>query len=77
MRSGISVELGIAMMVLAVVWSILSREVLRYQLRLGTALYDLPRRTCPGQGRRIHRRFLRILLFLPGLIIVLVRLMLR
>lgn len=77
--SGISVELGLAMMVLAVVWSIFGREVLRCQLRLGTALYDLPRPAEPAQVRAAEYTgvFLRILVFLLGLIIVLVRLMLR
>ena len=67
------------MMVLAVVWSIFSREVLRYQLRHGTALYGLPRPAEPAQVRAAEYTsvFLRIPLFLLGLIIVLVRLMLR
>ena len=70
--SGISVELGIAMMVVAVVWSIFSQEVPRYQLRLGTALYDLPRPAEPAQVRAAEYTgdFLLILLFLLGLFIV-------
>lgn len=77
--SGISVELGFAMMVLAAVWSIFRQEVLRYQLRLGTSLYDLPRPAEPAQVKAAEYTgaFLRILLFLLGLIIVLARLVLR
>jgi hypothetical protein len=77
--SGITVELGFAMMVLAVVWSIFRQEILRYQLRLGTALYDLPRPAEPAQVKAAEYTgvFLRILLFLLGLLIVLARLMLR
>jgi hypothetical protein len=76
--SGISVELGFAMMVLAAVWSIFRQEVLRYQLRLGTSLYDLPRPTEPAQVKAAEYTgaFLRILLFLLRLIIVLARLVL-
>lgn len=77
--SGITVELGFAMMVLAAVWSIFRQEVLHYQLRLGTALYDLPRPAEPAQVKAAEytSAFLRILLFLPGLLIVLARLVLR
>ncbi|MCB5293845.1 hypothetical protein BJQ90_03307 [Arthrobacter sp. SO3] len=67
------------MMVLAVVWSIFRQEILRYQLRLGTALYDLPRPAEPAQVKAAEYTgvILRILLFLLGLTIVLARLMLR
>lgn len=77
--SGITVELGFAMMVLAVVWSVFRQEVLRYQLRLGTALYNLPKPAEPAQVKAAEYTgvFLRVLLFLLGLIIVLVRLILR
>jgi len=39
--SGITIELGPALMVLSVVWSIFRDAVLRFQLWLGTALYGL------------------------------------
>lgn len=77
--SGITVELGFAMMVVAAVWSIFRQEVLRYQLRLGTSLYDLPK---PAEAAQVKTAeytgaFLRIQLFLLGLIIVLARLVRR
>lgn len=53
--SGITVEPGLAMMVLAAVWSLFREEVLRYQLRLGTALYDLPRPAEPAQVPNLPR----------------------
>ncbi|WP_104172930.1 hypothetical protein [Arthrobacter sp. Y81] len=77
--SGITVELGFAMMVLAAVWSIFREEVLRYQLRIGTALYDFPRPADPALVRAAENTgvFLRILLFLLGFVIVLATLVLR
>lgn len=77
--SGITVELGFAMMVLAAVWAVFRQDVLRFQLRIGTALYDLPRPVEPAQVKAAEYTgaFLRILLFLLGLIIVLARLVLR
>lgn len=78
-RSGITVELGLAMMVLAVAWSIFRDEVIRYQLWLGTALYGLPRPADPAQVKAAEfvSAFLRLLLFLLGLITVLAGLILR
>ncbi|MDN4643355.1 hypothetical protein [Arthrobacter sp. PsM3] len=78
-RSGITVELGLAMMVLAVAWSIFRDEVRRYQLWLGAALYGLPRPAEPAQIKAAEYTgvFLRLLLFLLGLITVLARLILR
>ncbi|MET3923453.1 hypothetical protein [Arthrobacter sp. UYEF20] len=72
-------ELGLAMMVLALVWSIFRDEVLRYQLWLGTALYGLPRPAEPVQVKVADYvgAFLRLLLFLPGLVTVLAGLILR
>lgn len=78
-RGGITVELGLAMMVPAVVWSIFRDEVLRYQLWLGTALYGLPKPAEPAQVKAAEYIgvFLRLLLFLLGLITVLAGLILR
>lgn len=77
--SGITVELGFAMMVLAAVWSIFRQEVLRYQLRFGTALYDLPKPPDAAQVRAAEYTgtFLRLLLVVLGFIIVLATLALR
>jgi hypothetical protein len=78
-RSGITVELGLAMVILAVVWSIFRDEVRRYQPWLGTALYGLPRPAEPAQIKAVEYTgaFLRLLLFLLGLITVLASLILR
>lgn len=67
------------MMVLAAVWAEFRQEVLRYQLRIGTALYNLPKPVEPAQVKAAEYTgaFLRILLFLLGLILVLARLVLR
>lgn len=77
--SGITVELGFAIMALAAVWSIFREETLRYQLRIGTALYDLPRPAEPALIRAAEYTgvFLRIVLFLLGLVIVLTTVVLR
>ncbi|MDN4646553.1 hypothetical protein [Arthrobacter sp. PsM3] len=78
-RGSVTVELGLAMMVLAVVWSIFRDEVLRYQLWLGAALYGLPRPAEPAQVKAAEYIgvFLRLLLCLLGLITVLAGLILR
>lgn len=78
-ESGITVELGIAMMVLAAVWFIFRNEVLNYQLRIAAALYDAPGPAEPEQVRAAEAvgAFLRLVLFLPGLFIVLAKLILR
>jgi hypothetical protein len=77
--SGITVELGFAMMVLAVVWFIFRHQVLSYQLRIAAALYDAPGPAEPEQVRaaKAIATFLRLVLFLPGLFIVLAKLILR
>lgn len=77
--SGITVELGFAMMVLAVVWFIFRQEVLSYQLRIAAALYDTAVPAEPEQVRAAEAvgSFLRLVLFLPGLFVVLARLILR
>ncbi|APX03570.1 hypothetical protein [Arthrobacter sp. QXT-31] len=77
--SGITVELGFALMVLAVVWFIFRQEVLSYQLRMAAALYDAPVPAEPEQVRAAESvgAFLRLVLFLPGLFIVLAKLILR
>lgn len=69
---GTTLELGIAMIVLAVVWSIFRKEVLGWQLRLGTALYDLPKPPDPAQVKAAEYTgtFLRLLLVMLGFIIV-------
>ncbi|XAS68158.1 hypothetical protein V3C33_02145 [Micrococcaceae bacterium Sec5.7] len=77
--TGITVELGFAMMLLAVVWFIFRREAVLYQVRIATAMYGL--RT-PAEPRLIKAAeatgaFIRLLLFLPGLFIVLLKLILR
>lgn len=76
---GITIELGLALMVLSVVWSIFRDAVLRFQLWLGTALYGLQRPADPDQvtaGENVGSS-LRIVLFLLGLIIVVARVTLR
>jgi hypothetical protein len=77
--SVITVALGFAMMVLAVVWFIFRHEVLSYQLRIAAALYDAPEPAEPEQVTAAEAigRLLRLVLFLPGLFIVLVKLILR
>ncbi|SDP64890.1 hypothetical protein SAMN04487914_12326 [Arthrobacter sp. ok909] len=77
--SSVTVELGLAMMVLAVVWSIFRDEVLRYQLWLGAVLYGLPRPAEPAQVKAAEYigTFLRLLLLLLGLITVVAGLILR
>ncbi|MCB5291710.1 hypothetical protein [Arthrobacter sp. SO3] len=77
--SGITVELGFSMMVLAVAWSIFRQEILRYQLRLGAALYGLPTPAEPAQVKAAEYTgvILRLLLFLLGLITALARLIFR
>ncbi|MDQ0867367.1 hypothetical protein [Arthrobacter globiformis] len=77
--SGITVELGFAMTVLAVVWFIFRHEVLIYQLRIAAVLYDARGPADPEQVRAAEAvgRFLRLVLFLPGLFIVLAKLILR
>ncbi|QDG88119.1 hypothetical protein [Pseudarthrobacter sp. NIBRBAC000502770] len=77
--SGITVELGFAMMGLAVVWFIFRHHVLSYQLRIAAALYDTPDPAEPEQVRAADAvgRVLRLVLFLPGLFIVLAKLILR
>lgn len=77
--SGITMEMGFAMMTLAAVCSIFREEILRYQLRIGTALYNLPRPAEPALIRAAEYTgvVLRILLFLLGLVIVLTTVVLR
>ena len=77
--SGITVELGVAMMVLAVVWFIFRHEVLQYQLWMAAALYGTPGQADPEQVRVAAAvgALLRLVLFLPGLLIVLAKLILR
>jgi hypothetical protein len=67
------------MMVLAVVWFIFRHEVLSYQLRIGTALYDSPGPAEPEQVRAVEAvgALIRLVLFLPGLFIVLAKMTLR
>ncbi|MEO5318871.1 hypothetical protein PV761_09860 [Arthrobacter sp. CC3] len=77
--SGITVELGFVMMVLAVVWFIFRQEVLSYQLRIAAALYETAVPAEPEQVRAAEAvgSFLRLVLFLPGLFVVLAKLILR
>lgn len=77
--SGLTAELGVFMMVLAVVWFIFRHELLSYQLRIASALYDTPAPAEPEQVRAAEAVgvFLRLVLFLPGLLIVLAKLILR
>ncbi|MBT2521157.1 hypothetical protein [Arthrobacter sp. ISL-28] len=77
-RSGITAELGFAMMLLAVVWFLFRQEVVRFQLRTATAVFDLPEPADPGQVRAAESvgAFIRLLLFLLGLFTVLVKLVL-
>lgn len=78
-RSGITAELGFAMMFLAVVWFLFSEEMVRFQVRAAAALLGLRGPVDPGQVRAATKvgLFIRVLLFLLGLAIVLVRLLLR
>jgi hypothetical protein len=78
-RSGITAELGFAMMLLAMVWFLFRQEVVRFQPRVATAVFDLPLPADPGQFRAAETvgAFIRLLLFLLGLFTLLVKLVLR
>lgn len=62
-------------MVLAVVWFIFRHQVLSYQLRIAAALYGAPPEQV-GAAEAVGA-FLRLVLFPPGLFIVLAKLVLR
>jgi tellurite resistance protein TehA-like permease len=78
-QSGITAELGFAMMLLAVVWFLFRDEVVRFQLSAATAVFGLPTPIDSGQVRAAEKvgAFVRVLLFLLGLFTVLVKLVLR
>lgn len=78
-QSGITAELGFAMMLLTVVWFLFRDEVARFQLKLAAAVFDLRTPADHGQVRAAETvgALLRLMLFLLGLFIVLVRLILR
>ena len=67
------------MTVLAVVWFIFRHEILNYQLRIAAALYGAALPAEPEQIRAAEAvaAFLALVLFLPGLLIVLAKLILR
>jgi len=72
-------ELGFAMMFLSVVWFLFRDKVVQFQLRVAATVLMLPTPTHPEQVRAAEKvgMFIRLLLFLLGLSIVLVKLSLR
>ena len=77
--TGISVELGLGMLLLAEIWFIFRREVVRYQLWVAAAVYGIQMPAEPAQIRAAETvgAWLRGVLFLAGLFIILLRLILR
>ena len=78
-QSGITAELGFAMMLMAVVWFLFRDEVVRFQLSAATRVFRLPTPIDSEQVRAAEKvgSFIRLLLIVLGLFIVLVKLVLR
>lgn len=78
-ESGMTAELGLGLMLLAGIWFIFRREVVRYQLWAASAIYDLEKPLDPAQVKAAETLgvWIRSLLFLSGLFIIVLRLILR
>lgn len=78
-QGGMTAELGLGLMLLAGIWFIFRREVVRYQLWAASALYDLETPLDPAQVKAAENLgvWIRSLLFVSGLFIIVLRLILR
>ncbi|MCB5283390.1 hypothetical protein [Arthrobacter sp. EM1] len=77
--TGTSVELGLGMLLLARIWFIFRREVVRYQLWVAAAVYGIQMPAEPAQVRAAETvgAWFRGVLFVAGMSIILLRFIFR
>lgn len=77
--AGTGVDLGLGMLLLAGIWFIFRREVVRYQLWVAAVVYGTQAPAEPAQARTAESvgAWFRGVLFLAGLLIILLQLILR